>query len=512
MRRTVLAISISIASVSAIANASIAPASPPAIRFEPYLIVSPWGIASVRAQLGRLRVPESRAGGPTREIEIAFVRIPTVAARPGAPIVWLAGGPGWPGTADLDTPMLRLFLELRGQGDVLVLDQRGTGLYVPRLDCEGSIVFPRDLPLDRARSLDGLESAARACSGLWRARGFDLAAYNTRESAEDLEDLRRALGVEKLRLLAGSYGTHLALAAIRAHEDRIDRAVLAGVVGPDHLRRVPADTEARLAEIGRLARRDPVLSERVPDLVEAIRAIRDRLTARPETVSIDALGGGRVEVVVGKFDFAWYMRSLLSSRDSIAHVPALVAAMSSGDFSELARSAAAWRTTPAPPATMFTMRCASGASAERVARISKERESATLADATDFAEERVCRAWGVAPLSSEFREPVRSRVPTLFVSGTLDGDTPEGNASEVRQGFANGEQLLVDGAAHALLGLDDGRTRDAVARFFAGSAIRSARVSLPALAFERPAAIGPGSMVAGGRDVLSPFLFGGGSP
>ena len=53
------------------------------------------------------------------------------------------------------------------------------------------------------------------CAAELRDKGIDLAAYNTEASADDLEDLRKALGAPKISLFGFSYGTHLALAAIR---------------------------------------------------------------------------------------------------------------------------------------------------------------------------------------------------------------------------------------------------------------------------------------------------------
>ncbi len=496
MRSELLAVFVSLISASASALPSAPGAAPaetlpearprPVVRSEPYPIVSSYGIPVVRAELVRFSVPESRVSGSARQIELAFVRIPSTARRPGSPVVWLAGGPGWAGTSDLDSPLLRLFLELRESGDVVILDQRGTGLSVPSLDCPGLIRFPMDVPLDRVQSLDALELVAHACGDRWRNAGVDLAAYNTRESAEDLEDLRLALGAEKLRLLAGSYGTHLALAVIRAHEDRIERAVLAGVVGPDHLRRSPAGLEDQLAEIAMLVRRDPAVSERVPDLQVLVRDVRDRLEVRPVTVSVTRPDGSTAAVVVGRFDLAWYTRTLLSARESIARIPAFYAAMADGDFSELGNAAAVWRLGAPPPATMFTNRCASGASGERVSRIARDRARSTFPDAADLAEDRICRAWGVAPLPDEFRAPVRSSVPVLFVSGTLDGDAPAENATEVMAGFSRGRRFVVGGGAHALLGLDGSAGREATRRFLEGSAPGSERVDLPRVAFERP--------------------------
>ncbi len=486
------------------------------IRWEPYPIVSPFsGVPVLKGELGHLRVLESRRSGSRRQIELAFVKIPSTAKHPAAPVVWLAGGPGGSGIADLETPIVRLLVELRAASDVIALDQRGTGLSVPRLDCPGTIEFPRDVPLDRVRSVAGLESAARACAEGWRARGVDLSAYNTRESAEDLEDLRVSLGAEKLRLLGGSYGTHLALAAIRAHGDRVERAALVGVVGPDQLRRSPAASEEQLAEISRIAREDHAIAARVPDLLATIRAVRDRLDQSPVAETVELADGRRMAVVLGRFDLEWYTRSLLSSRETIATLPAVFADMAAGDYREMARATAAWRSTQAPSASMFAMRCASGASSDREARIDAERRRVTLGDTLDFAEEAVCRAWGVPRLPDEFRAPVRSDVPTLFVSGSLDGDTPPTNAGEVLAGFSRGHQLVIEGAAHSLLGFEESKARAALRDFLADGKVRASRVTLPPLEFQSPRAGRPeGALLAHNRESVpaAPIFWGGGMP
>jgi len=159
--------------------------------------------------------------------------------------------------------------------------------------------------------------------------------------------------------------------------------------------------------------------------------------------------------------------------------------MQSGDFTELGNAAVQWRTSLSPPATIFAMRCASSATPAREERVAREAPSSLLRDLTDFAEERICKAWGVSPLPEEFRQPVRSSLPILFVSGTLDGVAPESNAAEVLNGFPAGRHLRVAGAAHIGLGYEDSATRAAIVRFLDGSRPGSLQVSLPTLVFER---------------------------
>jgi hypothetical protein len=161
---------------------------------------------------------------------------------------------------------------------------------------------------------------------------------------------------------------------------------------------------------------------------------------------------------------------------------------------------------------MFAVRCASGSSAARERRITAERATAILGEAVDLAEERVCRAWGVPPLTDEFRASLSSAVPALFVSGTLDGDTPEENADEVIPGFRNAFRLVVEGAPHALLGLEFPEERAAVVRFLSGERPRTARLRQGVIAFERPSAERRGTLLAADDRRGPPPMFGGGTP
>src|SRR5579859_7380623 len=161
------------------------------------------------AELGRLLVPERRSNPASRLIELAFVRLKSTAQQPGPPLVFLAGGPGLSGIDALRMGTLYpWFAALRQVGDVIALDQRGTGLANPRLDC----LEAWDLPLDRPDSREevlrvGCEKS-HICADFWRQQGVDLAGYTTEESADDLEDLRKALGYDTLNLYGASYGSH----------------------------------------------------------------------------------------------------------------------------------------------------------------------------------------------------------------------------------------------------------------------------------------------------------------
>ena len=99
-------------------------------------------------------------------------------------------------------------------------------------------------------------------------------------------------------------------------------------------------------------------------------------------------------------------------------------------------------------AMFYSMDCASDGSPERYARIKREERSALLGNAFNFLFADVCPTWNVKDLGPSFRSPVRSDVPVLMISGTLDGRTPPARAEDVRKGFPNGVHLIVEGASH----------------------------------------------------------------
>jgi pimeloyl-ACP methyl ester carboxylesterase len=490
MRQLLVAVFSSATAASLLAQAAPTAhveAPPGRLRFESIWLASRDGRAPVVAELGHLTVLENRSQPAGPVIELAFVRIKATTSHPGTPVVWLAGGPGGSGSQDAEGPILPLFQAIANFSDVIALDQRGMGRSQPRLECPGRFDLPLDHPMERDLVLAAFREKAQQCRSHWSARGVDLASYNTIESARDIEDLRRALGAPRVSLLAGSYGTHLALATIRLFESSIERAVLFGVQGPDHMERLPADYEEVLLQVDRMVKRTPLLVARMPSFAGAVRTVMARLEQDPvRAEAVDPATGNRRTVTLGKFDLQCFTRNMLASREQISRLPGIYLAMLRGDFQELASSSVSGRRSAAPPAVDFTMRCASGGSPARRAKVRSQAKSTLLADAADFPIPDVCDAWGVPELGPDFRSPISSKVPVLFVSGTLDAHTPPSNAHEVLEGFPNGRHVLVEDGAHCLLGFSLPKGRKITTKFLRGDSVSVARLSTPAFGFRVP--------------------------
>lgn len=242
----------------------------PRLRFEPY-VFELAGRPKVQAELGRLLVSEKHNKASGKQIELALVRFKSTATNPGPPIVYLAGGPGGSGIALARGPRFPLFMAMREVADVIALDQRGTGMSKPNLICDVTLDYPLDQPSERGRLLNLYEQRARVCAERWRAERVDLSVYNTEESADDLESLRQALGVESITLWGSSYGSHLGLAALRRHGNRIHRAILSGIEGPDHTLKLPSQIQSQLQFVCELAKQDSNITKEIPDLMALVQ-------------------------------------------------------------------------------------------------------------------------------------------------------------------------------------------------------------------------------------------------
>ena len=426
--------------------------------------------APVDAEFGELSVPanHSRPDGP--RITLAFVRFPATGRHPGAPIVYLAGGPGVSGIEAARGPRFPMFQALRELGDVVALDQRGTGKSRPKLSCSESYRIPFDRPLDRASGAAALAAGIRPCRERLEGEGVNLNDYNTPESAADLDDLRVALGAAKIRLLAISYGTHLALAMLRDHAASIDRVALAGIEPLDHTEKLPSDLQALLVEVARRVREDAAVRAALPDLEDAVRRIDERLEREPVRVALtDPRNARSAEVVLGKLDFQFALSEMIADEGGIAAVPDFVARVARGDWTALALAAAPWRIGHVPSLMSIAMDCASGADDAWRARIREEAPRTLLGDAINLPFPEVCPAVGVRDLGPAYRLPVKSDVPALLIAGTLDGRTPVSNAREVMKNLPNARLLVIDGAAHSdPLFLSNPAIVESIRGFFAG--------------------------------------------
>jgi pimeloyl-ACP methyl ester carboxylesterase len=452
---------------------STAPAAPaPTLHVEPYRFTARDG-TTVDAELGTFEVPERRANPRSRRIALSFVRFRSTAATPGSPIVYLAGGPGVSGINAAAGARFPIFMALRKLGDVIAFDQRGTGRSNHLKPCDGDAKL-LERALTRESFIEYFRRGLVACFAQWEAQGSDIDGYTTRESADDLEDLRRAIGARTLNLWGISYGSHLGLAMLKYHERSVGRAVFAAIEGLDQTVKRPALTDEVLERAQRLLARDPVAAQ-YPDFIGTMRRVHARLETDPVAVSFTSKGGAPVSLRLGGFAVQRLAGGMIADPQWLAHLPRFYRALDEGAY-EIPAQVIHERLPLNFTGMSEAMDIASGITAERLARVTAEARTSVLGDALNFPMPHLVGIRPELDLGDAFRAPLDAATPVLFISGTLDGRTCVPEAAAELRGLRNGQHLIVENGGHNIFEADP-RIGDAVVAYFAGSPV-PARIEL----------------------------------
>ncbi len=204
------------------------------VEFQDQLIS--WASCESDFECATVAVPLDHLNPADQIIEIALIR--KAGTENLTPLLINPGGPGASGFdyvrdsyETLGTDQLRSNFQLVG------FDPRGVGRSAP-VTCTDEKVkdqvyyeesgFPLGSDDDFAFSKDVLQRFAASC----QETGFDVAYFNTQQSARDMDLIRAALGVEKLDYLGFSYGTELGATYIALFPDRVGKFVLDGAVDP----------------------------------------------------------------------------------------------------------------------------------------------------------------------------------------------------------------------------------------------------------------------------------------
>jgi pimeloyl-ACP methyl ester carboxylesterase len=384
-----------------------------------------------------LDVPAKRADPASATLSL-FITI--IQAERGsnarAPVVALAGGPGgteggagWPGHP------------LREHHDIVLIDQRGAGLSEPSLHCGEltGLSFAGESIDDPVRR-DVYRDAARACRNRFLERGVDLSVFNTEESAADVDDLRRALGVEQLNLYAGSYGTRLTLEVMRSFPRGVRSATLVGTSPQsiDRLANLAPNADAAIRAVFAACDRDPDCPE--PEMQAAFEARMTELDENPRELLLD---DGRIHYL-NAANVGAHLFSLLYRSDEIVNVPheALTFAAPTdsnamtGDVPDLAHGL--FLSILCREEYPFTDR-------ERAAEAPFYLRGLRWDLSNEVAE---CEAWDVPAAPAAFKEPVRSDVPTLLLVGRFDPITPPRYTRLAAKTLSRSQVVELPGAGH----------------------------------------------------------------
>ena len=450
------------------------------------------GLRRVPGQWGELLVPENRGDAASRQIPVTFGLLPARAGAGAVPIFFIAGGPGASGIGSF-AGNAEWLLPLRAFGDVVLVEQRGTGYSRPRLDCAERWDFPITAPLERGQLIESARRRFAACRRTWQSEGVDLAGYNTVAYAEDIVAVADSLGYRRFAVVAFSYGSQIALELLRSHSDRLSRAVLLGVMGTSDSLRNPMDHDAVLGRAARLLREDPASSV-YPDLVDSTAETIAKLRSNPIEVTVaHPEGGAPVDFVFDELAYRRQMVTRLGIRRELAKLPRFNHALLGGDDKEwlhselknrlrgllwMRKGPLAMRSAAQHYATV----CAAADPAPR----NHMPSNCVLGHTFHPALPEACDAWQVPNLGDAFRRPPTSSVPVLMFSAELDTKTPMEQAERLLPHLSNVRHVVLANAGHDDLLEVNETVRARMRTFFEGAVVSASPIRLEPIRFAMP--------------------------
>ena len=404
------------------------------------------------ARCGTYEVFEDRAAKSGRTIKLKIVVLKALNSAPKPDAIFpLNGGPGAPSTQLIALVRGGILGPSRQDHDLVFVDQRGTGGSNP-LNCDVGDdshdlagFFGEILPREKVRACrEKLQQIA------------DLRLYTTPIAMDDLDEVRSALGYDKIDLLGLSYGTLAAQVYMRRHPEHVRSVFLVGVATPNIKQPLlfPRSAQHAMDLLFTDCAADPVCQQAFPNLQKEFAAVLARFDGGPLRMEmIDPVTRQAVQVKVFRSSFVERMRLAMYSTPTQSFVPLIIHRAYLNDYVPFEQ--AAMRLSPGSGVSRgvyFTITCSEGVP------FITDQEVVTETRGTYVGEERVkrhqeaCREWPKGDIPANYIDPVKSDLPVLMISGEADGSSPPWFGESAVKFLANGRQLKIRYLGHQIDG------------------------------------------------------------
>jgi pimeloyl-ACP methyl ester carboxylesterase len=395
---------------------------------------------------GTLTVPEDRGKPSGRQVSLQVAVIPALAADPAPqPLFALAGGPGGAGTRQFGW-LPSVFVGIHATRDIVLVDQRGTGN-------SNQLIMP---PLPDTTGLADAQASAALAS--WAADYFgsldaDPTMYTSTVAADDLDDVRAALGYDQIDLYGPSYGATLAQYYLRQHGDHVHVAVMDGGTPLDVpiFERLPANSQHALDLLFDRCAADPACAGAFPQLRDEWASVLDSL-ATPVDV-VDPATGQHAQL--SQVDIEGAVHGALVDRSSAAMLPLLIHIASTGDWQSVLAAAAGMQTQGGTDLLLMSeeILCTEAWARLDEAQVQVLGEGsydldAQLASARSRA--MVCAHIPAGAAPADDGAPVVTDTPVLWVTGDGDPQDPPANLAAVPGQEPNAAIIVMPIANHTV--------------------------------------------------------------
>jgi pimeloyl-ACP methyl ester carboxylesterase len=402
---------------------------------------------------GYLTVLEDRARPDGPKIRLFYLRVEPAGGRAEPEPI------GAVGEELAQSPSYQTGIAETSNRELILLDQRGTGHSKPSLACPEVDAVASDLaagPLSSDAVQTVFRDAIVACRDRLTGGGVDLEAYTLTAAAEDLEDLRRALGVSTWNLVSWGSASRLLLEYARRHPQPIRALVLGSPQFPqrDSISEADSDLTDALLALTETCRGSKECGRQYPDLQGTLTEAAAALERSPVSASVRGK-----DVVVDGAALVRVVRSLVSSHDpeAVGQVPRIVYRALDGEVGAVASEIASDSgmcvgylplcDRPRSLGAYLSFTCSDASMSPQGA----DRYTGAFGEADPYW--AACRAWGIGP-GGDHPAPVAADVPSLVLRGDYDAFSPLDLVQGVKTAMPRAQVVLVPRFGHDVFGLE----------------------------------------------------------
>jgi pimeloyl-ACP methyl ester carboxylesterase len=398
-----------------------------------------------KTRCGFLIVPENRHHPQGRSIKLPFIYVESNNPNKSPdPVLYTGGGPGVSSLHPVTSIARRSLLRNR---DYIAFEQRGTHFAQPNLECKAEGDATQNAYLEHRSVDDAKLSSIKKCRDQLIKNGIDLSAYNTDESAADIEDLRRLLHIDSLNLMGISYSGGLMMAVLQKY--------------PEHIRSLILDSP--LPEFVNIDEQELAnFNEALTSVLGSNGALLDRfhtyfsgLGGKVFSINYRMKDGKNVTLDYGRSELLSILHDKVEDYDGIKDLPQIVSNMIEGRQEPYVK--AYFDGVLSGNGSISGMRlsvyCSDKMAFEDPATI-KQQETLFPWLAGFHVNDvygAVCGVWRVKPIDEATKKPYYSNVPALLGAGGLDDACRPLYNDLIHHYFPNSQRLLFTKRVHGPL-------------------------------------------------------------
>jgi len=417
------------------------------IEFSNCSLTLPGTSLTASARCGSLEVAENPADPDGRKISLKIAVAPaTGKSTEPDPVFFFAGGPGQAATETW--VMIRSTLnKIRKKRDIVMIDQRGTGSS-NQLACESDVEEDLNQEIDFDLVRKETEKCLAALDG-------DPRFYTTTIAMGDYNQVREAMGYDKINIMGVSYGTRSAQVYLRLFPETVRSITLDSVVpmqlalGQEHALMLDRSVEKVFADCAA----DEACKSRFPEGFGELNRLFMQLQEEPREITItDPVSGLPRPMLLSADTLGVAIRFLSYASETQALLPLLVhEAVTTGDLSRLASQAIlvmSGLSEMLSKGLELSVMCSED---YPFMDLDADYSQTLMGNLMMKIVDLQCGIWPHGEVPEGFHEPVHSGLPVLLMSGERDPVTPPVYAAQVAETFPNSLNLVARGQSHSVM-------------------------------------------------------------